>query len=122
MRDEPEKTGGRCSILLVNDIPNGQSRAVHVGGDRTFVKSNRGVKMGTGAEDSDYEFIERVLRAQGYGRLKKTAKGTIRRFLAKVTALSRAQMTRLIRAGRKRGAWNARPHTSAELSTALQPG
>src|SRR5216684_4621616 len=61
-----------------------------------FVKSNRGVKMGAAAEDSDYEFIERVLRAQGYGRLKKTAKGTIRRFLGKVTALSRAQMTRLI--------------------------
>ena len=61
-----------------------------------FVKSNRGVKMGAAAEDSDYEFIERVLRAQGYGRLKKTAKGTIRRFLAKVTALSRAQVTRLI--------------------------
>jgi hypothetical protein len=61
-----------------------------------FVKSNRGIKMGAAAEDSDYEFIERVLRAQGYGRLKKTAKGTIRRFLAKVTALSRAQVTRLI--------------------------
>src|SRR5438128_1949920 len=61
-----------------------------------FVKSNRGVKMGAAAEDGAYEFIERVLRAQGYGRLKKTAKGTIRRFLAKVTALSRAQVTRLI--------------------------
>jgi hypothetical protein len=52
--------------------------------------------MGTAAEDSGYGWIERVLCAQGYGRVKRSAKGTIRRFLAKVTGLSRAQITRLI--------------------------
>jgi hypothetical protein len=62
-----------------------------------FIKSHRGVRMGAAGDGSDYELIERVLRAQGYRRLKKSAKGTIRRFLAKVTGLSRAQITRLIR-------------------------
>ncbi len=52
--------------------------------------------MGTARRGSDYEFIERVLRAQGYGRLNKSGKGTVRRFLVKVTGLSRAQVTRLI--------------------------
>ena len=60
-----------------------------------FVKSHRGLKI-VAASGGTYVFIERVLRAQAYRRLKKTAKGTVRRFLAKVTGLSRAQITRLI--------------------------
>lgn len=43
-----------------------------------------------------YEFIEAVLRAQQYSRLNKGPKGIVRRFLAKITDLSRAQLTRLI--------------------------
>jgi hypothetical protein len=61
-----------------------------------FLRSNRGLQIDAAADDNEYELIERVLRAQGYRRLKKSAKGTIRRFLAKVTGLSRAQITRLI--------------------------
>jgi len=60
-----------------------------------FVKSHRGVKIAA-AGDSIYPFVERVLRAQGYRRLKTSAKGTVRRFLAKVTGLSRAQVARLM--------------------------
>jgi hypothetical protein len=37
-----------------------------------------------------------VLKGQHYSRLSKGQKGIVRRFLAKVTALSRAQMTRLM--------------------------
>jgi hypothetical protein len=51
--------------------------------------------VGTGRE-SVYGFIERVLKGQHYRRLSKGQKGIVRRFLAKVTALSRAQMTRLM--------------------------
>lgn len=62
----------------------------------TFVKSHRQVGMEAAATEDAYAFIEGVLRKQGYGRLKRSAKGTVRRFLAKVTGLSRAQVTRLI--------------------------
>ena len=61
-----------------------------------FVKSQRGVKIGA-TNGNAYVLIERVLRAQSYRRLKKSAKGTVRRFLVKVTGFSRAQITRLIR-------------------------
>jgi hypothetical protein len=61
-----------------------------------FVNSNRGVKCNAAEQGGGYELIERVLRAQGYRRLKKSAKGTIRWFLVKVTGFSRAQVTRLI--------------------------
>lgn len=60
-----------------------------------FVKSQRNVKIGA-INGNAYVLIERVLRAQSYKRLKKSAKGTVRRFLAKVTGFSRAQVTRLI--------------------------
>lgn len=43
-----------------------------------------------------YGLIERVLKPHQYRRLKKGQKGIVRSFLAKVTALSRAQVTRLI--------------------------
>jgi hypothetical protein len=50
------------------------------------------------AEDSEakYQLIAAVLKGQGYGKLGKREKGVVRRFLQKVTAASRAQLTRLI--------------------------
>jgi transposase InsO family protein len=43
-----------------------------------------------------YKFIEGVLSNQHYSKLTRGARGLVRRFLMKVTGLSRAQMTRLI--------------------------
>jgi hypothetical protein len=43
-----------------------------------------------------YQWIEEVLRKFRYNRLKKEGKGLIRRYLAKVTGYSRAQVARLI--------------------------
>jgi hypothetical protein len=45
---------------------------------------------------SKYAFIAAVLKAQGYRKLGKRERGVVRRFLAKVTATSRAQLTRLV--------------------------
>src|SRR2546423_1336904 len=46
--------------------------------------------------EAKYELIAAVLKGQGYGKLGKREKGVVRRFLQKVTAASRAQLTRLI--------------------------
>ncbi|MEX5284032.1 MAG: integrase [Nitrospiraceae bacterium] len=43
-----------------------------------------------------YGWVERVLRQQDYPRLGRVGKGLVRRYLAKMTGLSRAQLTRLI--------------------------
>src|SRR5216683_241003 len=60
-----------------------------------FVKGSRSIGFSVAGEQA-YELIERVLRTQQYRRLSKGQKGTVRRFLVKVTGLSRAQVTRLI--------------------------
>ena len=64
---------------------------------KEFVTTNRQVDWSVLERASVYGLMERVLKAQQYRRLKKGQKGVVRSFLAKVTAMSRAQMTRLIR-------------------------
>ena len=50
------------------------------------------------AEDRQqlYVWVERVLVGQQYARLGKAARGLVRRYIEKMTGLSRAQVTRLI--------------------------
>jgi hypothetical protein len=61
-----------------------------------FVRTNRQVIWSAEERESAYRLIERVLKGHQYRRLGKGQKGIVRRFLAKVTGLSRAQLTRLI--------------------------
>lgn len=63
---------------------------------KEFVTNNRHVDWSVSERATVYELIERVLKAQRYGRLSKGQKGIVRNFLCKVTVMSRAQVTRLI--------------------------
>jgi hypothetical protein len=50
------------------------------------------------AEDRQqlYGWVERVLVGQGYAQQGKESRGLLRRYIEKMTGLSRAQVTRLI--------------------------
>lgn len=61
-----------------------------------FVTTHRHVDWSVAEPGAVYGLIERVLKARQYRRLKKGEKGIVRRFLCKVTGMSRAQMTRWI--------------------------
>jgi hypothetical protein len=61
-----------------------------------FVTTSRQVHWSAVEPGSVYGLIERVLKAQNYRRLSKGQRGIVKRFLSKITALSRAQLTRLI--------------------------
>ncbi len=43
-----------------------------------------------------YEWVNQTLRQQEYGRLKRDQRGLLKRYVAKMTGLSRAQVARLI--------------------------
>jgi hypothetical protein len=58
--------------------------------------SSRKITWTTEDSETKYGFIGAVLKQQSYSRLGKRERGVVKRFLAKVTALSRAQVTRLI--------------------------
>jgi Integrase core domain len=60
-----------------------------------FLSSSRNLEL-TLSASGRYGFLERVLERQRYRRRSKSEKGVVRRFLAKASGLSRAQLTRLI--------------------------
>lgn len=65
-------------------------------GMEEFLKTQRHIRCSIPERESAYSLIEQVLKTQQYRRLSKGQKGIVKRFLAKVTGLSRAQLTRWI--------------------------
>src|SRR5260370_29935375 len=63
---------------------------------REFVEGSRTIGFTAPMREAVYEFIERVLKSQQYRRLSRGQKGIVRRFLVKMTGLSRAELTRWI--------------------------
>jgi hypothetical protein len=61
-----------------------------------FVEGSRDVEFTLEGRVAAHSFMEVVLRAQRYRSLSKSQRGMVRCFLAKVTGLSRAQLTRLV--------------------------
>lgn len=64
---------------------------------REFEQSNRKLRFKAEDREALYGLVERVLKNQRYSKLKKSERGVVRRFLVRVSGLSRAQMARLIR-------------------------
>ena len=69
---------------------------------RAFLKGTTAVGFSVGANER-YDFITRILRRFGYARLRRAEKSVVLRFLRCVSGYSRAQLTRLVRRGRKIG-------------------
>lgn len=61
-----------------------------------LLAGSRKITWTTEDSETKYDFITAVLKLQSYSKLGKRERGVVKRFLAKVTAISRAQMTRLI--------------------------
>jgi transposase InsO family protein len=77
---------------------------------RAFLAGSEELRFHAGNRRERYEFVGRTLVEQEYARLGKHNKGLVRRYLAKVTGLSRAQLTRLIGQYRERGVVKARAY------------
>ena len=70
---------------------------------RALVEASGGVRFQSQDRGELYEWVSRTLRQQDYGRLKRGGKGLVRRYIAKMTGLSRAQTARLIRSYQQGG-------------------
>jgi transposase InsO family protein len=64
---------------------------------RAFLEASDEVQFEGRDRRELYSWVNQILRQQDYARLKREGKGLVRRYLAKMTGLSRAQVTRLIR-------------------------
>jgi len=63
---------------------------------RAFLEASEAVHFEGKRRREVYEWITRLLRQQGYRTQGKVVRGLLRRYVAKMTGRSRAQVTRLI--------------------------
>jgi len=70
---------------------------------RALVEASDEVRFHSQDRGELYEWVNRTLRQQDYGGLKRGGKGLVRRYIAKMTGLSRAQAARLIRSYQQGG-------------------
>ena len=63
---------------------------------RAFLDSSEGIGFGAANRQERYAWVDQLLREQDYERLSREGKGLVRRYAAKMTGMSRAQLTRLI--------------------------
>ena len=75
-----------------------------------FLRSSEPIEFVGGGRNERYGWVERVLAAQKYGELSKRERGLVRAYMRKVTGLSEAQTTRLIRAFLDHGKVQAQPY------------
>jgi transposase InsO family protein len=61
-----------------------------------FLKASQDIRFEGENREQVYHWIEQVLRQQHYAQAGRKARGLVRRYLEKMTGLSRAQVTRLI--------------------------
>jgi transposase InsO family protein len=61
-----------------------------------FVAASEGIRFEAENRQQLYSWVERVLIEQQYAQQGKAARGLVRRYVEKMTGLSRAQVTRLI--------------------------
>jgi len=61
-----------------------------------FLEGSGGVEFRPLSREEKYEWVESVLMRFKYPKLGRTEKGTIRRFIQKITGYSRAQVVRMI--------------------------
>ncbi|HEY2546808.1 MAG TPA: hypothetical protein VGI46_12140 [Candidatus Acidoferrum sp.] len=65
-------------------------------GIRDFVAASEEIRFESQNRQQLYSWVERLLVQQEYAQQGKAARGLLRRYLEKMTGMSRAQMTRLI--------------------------
>jgi len=63
---------------------------------RAFLEASEEVAFEACDRGQVYVWVEQTLREQNWGELKRSGRGLVRRYLEKMTGLSRAQITRLI--------------------------
>ena len=63
---------------------------------RRFVEGSEGLHFEGRDRKQIYGWVEQVLVGQQYGSQGKAARGLLRRYMEKMTGLSRAQVTRLV--------------------------
>ena len=88
---------------------------------REFLKSSQPIEFAGCGRNEKYAWVERVLGAQNYGELSRGERGVVRAYVEKVTGMSAAQTTRLIRAFLDHGVVRAGAYERRRFSVRYTP-
>ena len=80
--------------MLGIDHPHASWRETKPGADPGFLEGSKAVRFEAKQRRELYEWVNGTLSQQGYERLGRASKGLVRKFVAKMTGLSRAQVRR----------------------------
>lgn len=84
---------------------------------RAFVEGSSELEFRAGNRQERYQWVGRTLVEQEYGGLGRAEKGIVRRYLAKMTGLSRAQVTRLVHQYLRQGEVKAKSYRRYRFAT-----
>jgi hypothetical protein len=84
---------------------------------RAFLAGSGEVRFAGQKRDEVYAWTERTLQQHQYAGLSKQEKGLLRRYVARMTGLSRAQVTRLISGYAETGRVKAAPYQRTKFAT-----
>src|ERR1043166_2528607 len=84
---------------------------------RAFLAGSAPVQFSGQRREETYTWVEKTLLRLQYAGLERPGKGLVRRYLAQMTGLSRAQVTRLITGYRETGRVKAVAYQRAKFAT-----
>ena len=82
---------------------------------QAFLQASQTIRFEGESRSQVYHWIEQVLCLQQYHQQSRGAQGLIRLYLAKMTGLSRAQVTRLVARYRRHGTVQPRVYRPGEI-------
>src|SRR6266576_1173202 len=88
---------------------------------RGFLAGSSEVRFAGQRREEVYRWVEQTLARQQYARLNRSSKGLVRSYVARMTGLSRAQVTRLITAYGKTGRVKATDYQRTKFATRYTP-
>src|SRR5450631_4589615 len=84
---------------------------------QSFLAGSGEVRFAGQRREEVYGWVEATLVRHQYASLNKPGKGLVRRYLSRMTGLSRAQVTRLIALQRRTGRVKAAPYQRTKFAT-----
>ena len=89
---------------------------------RAFLAGSGEVRFAGQRREEVYGWVEKTLVRHQYSSLERPGKGLVRRYIARMTGLSRAQVTRLIAAYGKTGRVQAAAYQRTKFATRYTAG
>jgi transposase InsO family protein len=88
---------------------------------RALLEASQEVRFQAGNREELYAWVGQTLHQHDYGKLPRQGKGLLRRYVAKMTGLSRAQVTRLIGGYQQGGEVKPKPYRRHRFAARYLP-